>query len=133
MPVSGAFTTEPLGAAAFAGAADADFELVGSGTGAALARLCGAAAEAITTWLPCTALRLRTTTRVPPAEINLGEATPIGDHSQAVDDLNEGGVIGREWQVGREANATAALPLSRSRRHVWHWGSRGWQGALDES
>jgi hypothetical protein len=66
-------------------------------------------------------------------EFNLGEATPIGDHSQAVDDLNQGGVIGREWQVGWEANATAALPLSRSRRHVWHWGSRGWQGALDES
>jgi hypothetical protein len=46
MPVSGAFTTEPLGAAAFAGAA-AGFDPVGSGTGAALARLCGAAADAI--------------------------------------------------------------------------------------
>ena len=67
MPVSGAFTTRPLGAAALAGAA-AGFVPVGSGTGAALAVDGGTGAPATTTWLPCTALRLRTTTRVPPAE-----------------------------------------------------------------
>jgi hypothetical protein len=59
-------------------------------------------------------------------ELNLGEATPIGDHSEAIDDLNQGGVVGREWQVGREAYATAALPLPRSWRHVLYWGSRRW-------
>jgi hypothetical protein len=66
-------------------------------------------------------------------EFNLGEAAPVGDDGKAIDDLNQGGVIGREWQVGGQAFATAALPLSRARRHVLHRGSRGWQGALDEA
>ena len=68
MPVSGAFTTGPLGAAALGGAAGAGFVPVGSGTGEALAVVGGTGAPAATTCLPCTALRLRTTTRVPPAE-----------------------------------------------------------------
>jgi hypothetical protein len=29
-------------------------------------------------------------------EFNLGETTPVGDHSQAIDDLDEGGVVGRQ-------------------------------------
>jgi hypothetical protein len=66
-------------------------------------------------------------------EFNLGEAAPVGDDGEAIDDLNQGGVIGREWQVGLEAFATPALPLSRAWWHVLCWGSRGWKGALDES
>jgi hypothetical protein len=63
----------------------------------------------------------------------LGEAAAVGNNGEAIDDLNEGGIIGCEWQVRREACGTTALPLSRSRRHVLHRGSRGWQGALDEA
>jgi hypothetical protein len=66
-------------------------------------------------------------------EFYLGEAAPVGNNGEAIDDFNEGGVIGCEWQVRREACGTSALPLSRSRRHVLHRGSRGWQGALDEA
>jgi hypothetical protein len=66
-------------------------------------------------------------------EFNLGESAPVGDDGEAIDDLNQGGVIGREWQVGGQAFATPALPLSRARRHVLHRGSRGRQRTLDEA
>jgi hypothetical protein len=66
-------------------------------------------------------------------EFNLGEATPIGDDGEAIDDLDQGRVIGCEWQVGRQTNAAAALPLSWPRRHVLHWSGGCWQRAFDES
>jgi hypothetical protein len=66
-------------------------------------------------------------------EFNLGEAAPVGDDGEAIDDLNQGGVIGREWQIGGHARGATALTLPGSRRHVLHRGSRGWQGALNEA
>jgi hypothetical protein len=66
-------------------------------------------------------------------EFNLGEAAPVGDDCEAIDDLNQGGVIGRKWEVGRQAGAASALPLSRAWWRVLYRGSRGWQGALDEA
>jgi hypothetical protein len=32
-------------------------------------------------------------------EFYLGEAAPVGDDGEAIDDLNQSRVIGREWQV----------------------------------
>jgi hypothetical protein len=63
----------------------------------------------------------------------LGESAPVGDDGEAIDDLNQGRIIGREWQIGRQTNAATALPLPRSRGHVLHWSGGCWQRAFDES
>jgi hypothetical protein len=63
----------------------------------------------------------------------LGESTPVGDDGEAIDDLNQGRIIGCEWQVGRQTNAAAALPLSWPRRHVLHWSGGCWQRTLNQT
>jgi hypothetical protein len=71
--------------------------------------------------------------RAASGELDFGEAAPVGDDGETIDDLNKGGVVGGQRQVGRQANATAALPLPRPRRHVLHGSGGCWQRAFDQS
>jgi predicted amidohydrolase len=37
----------------------------------------------------------------PCGEFYFGEAAPVGNNSEAIDQLNQGGVVTRQWQIGR--------------------------------
>jgi hypothetical protein len=54
-------------------------------------------------------------------KFNFGEAAPVGNHSKAINDFNEGRIVSGEWKVGWQAYAAAALPFSRSWGHVLYW------------
>jgi hypothetical protein len=65
-------------------------------------------------------------------ELDLGEAAPVGDDGEAVDQLNQGGIVTGERQVRRQANTAAALTLTRAWRHVLHWSGGRWQRAFNQ-
>jgi hypothetical protein len=66
-------------------------------------------------------------------EFHFGKAAPVGNNGEAVDDLNQGGVIGRQWQVRRKCCAAAALAATGSRRSVLRWCSYRWERALNQT
>jgi hypothetical protein len=66
-------------------------------------------------------------------ELHFSEAAPVGDNGETINDLDEGGVICGQRQVGREASAAAALSLTGSWRHVLHGSGGCWQRAFDQS
>jgi hypothetical protein len=71
--------------------------------------------------------------RAASGELDLSEAAPVGDDGETIDDLNEGGVVGGQRQVGWQANPAAALSLTGSRWHVLHGSGGCWQRAFDQS